>query len=173
MTMIIARILSTDPTHRSATGSAEGTQNAPASARTALRRVNGYLKNMIEAIANSKLRRMERELELRGIHFDRSSNNWVVRNSEPRSRGIEIGPTAPANSNSAFRVERHMPRLSSIASVLISHLRSAASALVTFLGPSWDGPVRKYRPEDHYMRGPGPKWREKHVLDRASSAGGR
>jgi hypothetical protein len=49
------------------------------------------------------------------------------------------------------------------------YLRNAVSSLVTFLGPSWDGPVRKYRPEDHYMRGPGPKWREKHVLDRASA----
>ena len=29
-----------------------------------------------------------------------------------------------------------------------------------------------YRPEFHYMRGPGPKWREKHVLDRASAGGG-
>lgn len=57
-------------------------------------------------------------------------------------------------------------------SVLVSLLRSAARSLVTFLGPSWDGAVRKYRPEDHYMRGPGPKWREKHVLDRASTSGG-
>ena len=56
-----------------------------------------------------------------------------------------------------------------LSSVLISLLRSAVSALVTFLGPSWDGPVKRYRPEDHYMRGPGPKWREKHVLDRASA----
>lgn len=47
-------------------------------------------------------------------------------------------------------------------SVLVSLLRSAVRSLVTFLGPSWDGPVRKYRPERHYMRGPGPKWREKH-----------
>jgi hypothetical protein len=28
---------------------------------------------MIEAVANSKLRRMERELELRGIHYDRAN----------------------------------------------------------------------------------------------------
>jgi len=35
--------------------------------RSALGRVNGYLKNLIEAIANAKLRRMERELELHGI----------------------------------------------------------------------------------------------------------
>jgi hypothetical protein len=47
--------------------------------RTALSRVNGYLKNMIEAIANSKLRRMQRELELRGVHFDRSGNNRAMR----------------------------------------------------------------------------------------------
>jgi hypothetical protein len=33
------------------------------------------LKNMIEAIANAKLRRMERELELRGIRFDRADDN--------------------------------------------------------------------------------------------------
>jgi hypothetical protein len=47
-------------------------------ARAALRRVNGYLKNMVEAIANAKLRRMERELELRGIRFDRPNNDWVT-----------------------------------------------------------------------------------------------
>ena len=64
-----------------------------------------------------------------------------------------------------------MRQFSFTASVLISHLRSALAAVVTFLGPSWDGPVRKYRPEDHYMRGPRPKWREKHVLDRASAGG--
>ena len=64
-----------------------------------------------------------------------------------------------------------MPRLSYTASVLISFLRSAISAVVTFLGPSWDGRVSKYRPEDHYMRGPGPKWREKHFAGRAAARG--
>ena len=44
-----------------------------ARARSALRRVNGFLQNMIEAIANSKLRRMERELELRGIRVDQAA----------------------------------------------------------------------------------------------------
>ena len=62
-----------------------------------------------------------------------------------------------------------MPQLAPIISVLASILRGTFSALLTFLGPSWDGPHRKYRPEDHYMRGPGPKWREKHFLDRASA----
>jgi hypothetical protein len=55
-------------------------------ARTALRRVNGYFKNMIEAIADAKLRRMERELELRGIRLDRPNNDWVVHNSQPTER---------------------------------------------------------------------------------------
>jgi hypothetical protein len=55
-------------------------------ARSALRRVNGYFKSMVEAIANSKLRRMERELELRGIRFDRSSDSWVTRKSGPAER---------------------------------------------------------------------------------------
>ena len=54
--------------------------------RSALRRVNAYLKNMIEAIANAKLRRMERELELRGIRFDRTNDNWVTRNPDQTSR---------------------------------------------------------------------------------------
>ena len=49
-------------------------------ARSALRRFNGSLKNMIEAIANSKLRRMERELELRGIPLDRANNDWMTPN---------------------------------------------------------------------------------------------
>ena len=58
-----------------------------------------------------------------------------------------------------------------ITAAFASLLRGAAGSLLTFLGPSWDGPRRKYRPEAHYMRGPGPKWREKHLLDRASAGG--
>jgi hypothetical protein len=72
---------------------------------------------------------------------------------------------------SAFGAERHMRQLSFIARVVFSILRQIVSSALTFLGPSWDGPVRKYRPEDHYMRGPGPKWREKHSLGRASVGG--
>jgi hypothetical protein len=42
-------------------------------ARRALRRVSGYFKNLIEAVAKAKLRRMERELELRGIRLNHKS----------------------------------------------------------------------------------------------------
>jgi hypothetical protein len=55
--------------------------------------------------------------------------------------------------------------------VLISLLRGVVSSVVTFFGPSWDGPAKRYHPERHYMRGPGPKWREKHFLDRVSAGG--
>jgi len=44
-------------------------------ARTALRRLNGYLQTMIEAVANAKLRRMQRELELRGIRYERANDS--------------------------------------------------------------------------------------------------
>jgi hypothetical protein len=63
---------------------------------------------------------------------------------------------------------------SAIFSLAFSFLRSAIGALVRFLGSSfgssWDGPHRRYRPEDHYMRGPGPKWREKNLVANRASA---
>ena len=62
------------------------THGKRARARIALSRVNGYLKNMIEAIANAKLRRMQRELELRGIRYDRSNDSSVARKSQPTER---------------------------------------------------------------------------------------
>lgn len=40
-----------------------------------------------------------------------------------------------------------------------------ADAWRTWLA-DWRNP---YRPEKHYMRGPGPKWREKHARDRNST----
>lgn len=55
-------------------------------ARSALRRVNGYFASMIEAIANAKLRRRERELELRCIRFDRPNESWVAGESRPIER---------------------------------------------------------------------------------------
>ena len=52
-------------------------------ARGALGRVNGFLKNMIEAIADSKIRRMQRELALRGVRYDRLSGDRATGNSGP------------------------------------------------------------------------------------------
>jgi hypothetical protein len=62
-----------------------------AHARAASSRVSGYLKRTIEAITNSKLRRMERELELHGIGRDRLDGSSVAPESRPteHSRGLE------------------------------------------------------------------------------------
>lgn len=58
-----------------------------------------------------------------------------------------------------------MPMVSPIAtSTLGSALRRAGLALFRFIA-GHDGTPARYRPEAHYMRGPGPKWREKHRLD--------
>jgi hypothetical protein len=41
-------------------------------------RVNSYFKHLIEAIADAKLRRMERELELHGTHFGRRTRSGAL-----------------------------------------------------------------------------------------------
>ena len=43
---------------------------------------------------------------------------------------------------------------------LIATAELTCSALSIFIF----GPARAYHPEKHYMRGPGPKWREKHGI---------
>ncbi|HEY9451600.1 MAG TPA: hypothetical protein VIR82_02945 [Bradyrhizobium sp.] len=52
----------------------------------AFRRVNGWLKTLIEAIGNSKMRRIERELEFRCIRPDSHHSDWVVRKSTEPSQ---------------------------------------------------------------------------------------
>jgi hypothetical protein len=50
-------------------------------------------------------------------------------------------------------------------SSLTSFPRKLVGWLMAFLFPSWYGAESKYQPEDHYMRGPGPKSRAKHSSD--------
>jgi len=47
-----------------------------------------------------------------------------------------------------------------------ARLRTIALDLLTVFS---GGSVRQYRPEVHYMRGPGPKWREKHGRNREAA----
>jgi len=47
---------------------------------------------------------------------------------------------------------------------LAGSVLAAASALANLVRTTIEGPA-KYHPEQHYMRGPGPKWREKHMFD--------
>jgi len=44
---------------------------------------------------------------------------------------------------------------------LASAFHVAVTASMTLMFPDWYGPNRRYRPEQHYMRGPGPKWHAK------------
>jgi hypothetical protein len=50
----------------------------------------------------------------------------------------------------------------------ISGYASVMGGLIKRLRQAWGSP-HTYRPSDHYMRGPGPKWREKHGQDRTAS----
>jgi hypothetical protein len=47
---------------------------------TALARFKGYLKNLIETVANSKMRRLERELQVQGIRSNRPGNGAMAHN---------------------------------------------------------------------------------------------
>jgi hypothetical protein len=58
-------------------------------------------------------------------------------------------------------------QLSALASVLAS-AAGAWMSLVKSLRTLTAVDVRTYRPEKYYMRGPGPKWREKHARGRVS-----
>jgi hypothetical protein len=44
--------------------------------------------------------------------------------------------------------------------------RRVRASILEALRPSIQALFDPYRPERHYMRGPGPKWREKHGLVR-------
>jgi hypothetical protein len=52
-----------------------------------------------------------------------------------------------------------------VARVLFASHKPAGGVDASALRPSLFDP---YRPELHYMRGPGPKWREKHGASRSS-----
>jgi len=52
----------------------------------------------------------------------------------------------------------------------LNSMRARLRAIVqNLLTAFWGGSVRQYRPEAHYMRGPGPKWREKHARDKEAA----
>jgi hypothetical protein len=57
----------------------------------------------------------------------------------------------------------------------VAGVAPASASLKAFaeLANAWRTLIRTqldaYRPEKHYMRGPGPKWREKHARDTAAA----
>jgi len=60
-------------------------------------------------------------------------------------------------------------RLSATPSVLAAVAVRAWRSLINSLRILVTIDVRTYQPEKYYMRGPGPKWREKHALGRVSA----
>jgi hypothetical protein len=68
--------------------------------RGALRRVSGFLKNMIEAIADSKMRRIERELDcVASTTIDSTTIGWRAILAEPFAR-IDRPRRAPVGRRS-------------------------------------------------------------------------
>ena len=51
-----------------------------------------------------------------------------------------------------------------------SRLRSLLADILAFEGAFFKAAFATYRPEQHYMRGPGPAWRAKHGHAAKSSA---
>jgi hypothetical protein len=64
-------------------------------------------------------------------------------------------------------------RMGQLFSNAASGLAAAALKVWTALVTAWQTTmaeqVKHYQPELHYMRGPGPKWREKHACQRDST----
>ena len=54
-------------------------------------------------------------------------------------------------------------------SFIVALPRRAAEALLKFLAWIGEEPIGGYRPEAHYMRGPGPAWRAKHLPGQVAS----
>jgi hypothetical protein len=57
-------------------------------------------------------------------------------------------------------------RLSMLASALVSRAARAWRVVMDSCGSVMIGCASTYHPEAYYMRGPGPRWREKHARGR-------
>ena len=64
-------------------------------------------------------------------------------------------------------------RPASLTSIFAPAAENAWRLLVNSLRPQIAVPARTYRPEKYYMRGPGPKWREKHSSRQPRPTAGR
>jgi hypothetical protein len=77
----------------------------------------------------------------------------------------KLAARAPSMIRTSVRLDIEMPGTSPKS----FFPQTICIGLLAFLFPSWYGPERKYWPGDHYMRGPGPKWRAKHAADRTQT----
>jgi hypothetical protein len=56
-------------------------------------------------------------------------------------------------------MDRHLSKIAHVLAVAVVNTRAAATNV---WGTTMGELAHRYRPEAHYMRGPGPKWRAKH-----------
>lgn len=110
------------------------------------------LKTIHESIVAAKIRRLQRELMFHG-NLGGDSLDEIVGERPLTAEEVETSAAA----DGAGRQVGFLDVMSSLASAL--HV--AMTALLTFMFPDWYGPNGRYRPGQHYMRGPGPKWRAK------------
>jgi hypothetical protein len=127
--------------------------------RQTKRRPGGPFRTLVEIITRAKIRRLARDLEFRGVCYDRRSNSRVTRVSiDSMIATIDKAGATPCKTEPATPVSTdETTRGLSVAAMLHRLVRS----LVIFIFPEWDRRASKYHPGLHYMRGPGPKWREK------------
>ena len=126
--MRIGCISSPEPSRRGITGLAGRAGNARAGPRRAalFAASTDSSRNMIEAIANSKLRLIE--CEPRASRYPLRPRKGQLGFAEIMEAGM-----FPAKDGSNYCMERHMRRLPPV-SGLVSLLHSAVRALLTFLG---------------------------------------
>jgi hypothetical protein len=60
-------------------------------------------------------------------------------------------------------MDRHLAKAACVLGFAVQKARTAIAQAWQAIMPE---PASRYRPEAHYMRGPGPKWRAKHASAR-------
>lgn len=116
----------------------------------------GLVAKLFDVITRAKVRRLARDLAIRGVCYDRASNSRISAVSiDSIVTAIEKANAVPSKpANASFHATTHRQSFAGI-------LRRAIGSLANFLFPEWGERAGNYQPERHYMRGPGPKWREK------------
>src|SRR4030081_253786 len=100
------------------------------------------------------------------FHVDRLYFAYITTRSAPPR--ILIPSPIHWRSMGRFQMHQQLVNLAYVLAFVVVKARTAvASAWWTAIGDQAD----RYRPEAHYMRGPGPKWRAKHA--QSSPDGGK
>lgn len=113
------------------------------------RRVRSALRTIHRSIAVARIRRLRNELRLHAA----TRANWARSHQPDADAHGDRFPRQPLHlgENGIF----DMRQVSSVSTALLR----ALARLLTWFG---NEPIRAYRPEAYYMRGPGPAWRAKH-----------